>query len=972
VKNYIPMGAVSALSHAIKGNEGTFEEFGLSHLVAHTPVEPTVLTGYLKAAVEAFRVALPTATAAATDGATGGAADRLRDVCSWKSETDEDMVRILAEVLLSADLAIPMLESLRSSNEEWESGELLLEYLLACLMAPNPHMRHWSIKALWCTLKAYSQLGDGSGAAASRKGSVEAANGAARRGLLAQQIDEEGGFLGLASQHLLYVASPDDENADVPPVAEVLPLDAPGCTALIEIATSSILKPSDGVDGDHVLETFGKSIDTAEGADVALQLLLNWLAAAGKDLTMELRRRVLKDLFVLIMRSKPNCQVLAKLEHWQRCLLPALELLPGTAAQRDEAQDEVYKYTVNICTFVHGMQFGQSRATFATGLNCTMLALYEDYGWAYDAVTVARNVLVSLVGRVQKSARLWKTQLDATEWESVWELVAIVEDFMFSRLAKVHEVEQDYLLTRRNDHIAANPHKSSRGSVRVKFEPLGEKSKGLALGSLAKRDTRKDEVGVHINPTQLTCDDTMLAQAVVSLLMALGFKPVSTEAAATAQAEVASKKERDQLKRGHEAANAFNDYVSLFTSIDHSISSREEGKDEEDVQQEQLQAVLEKVSSFLEKRQRKGIGFGFFSKAKKKNIAQSLQKNVTRQRAKRLIQAAAEKKNQEQAAIASADALADAASGGDQKAEELSLEALAASSFTCRACMKEVTEKDEGAVNALGRAWHKDCFTCFECKCPLHDSEFFSPGGGDAGPVRADTLFDWPYCADHYEAHCLPRCAGKDCGTPITLDGLQACGKCWHSEHFGCVVCSKSFEGGSFFEHDGQPYCDEHYYECHGERCHGCSEVIKEGSIFNALDHAWHPEHFVCVVCTTPFKDMEFYSHQGQAYCEEHYCENVLPKCAACGERVDFDYIEVGHAAVASAVAVAVVPVRAYGLLVRVCSPRTILALCANVRPAILASHTRWSQSLSTRAACAALTMAARRPSALPVASPRR
>jgi hypothetical protein len=912
VRNLTPSSAVKGLSNLVKGSEVPFEEFGLGHLVAHTPVGPGILSGYLTSTVVAFK-------AAAAAAGSGDVADRLQEACSWASGTDEEMVRIVAEVMCSSDLALPMLESLSATNSDWESGELLLEHVFACLMASDPHVRHWAIKILWFTLKAYTRI------SVDDQDSTDGTAGCC--GLLARQIEEEGGFVGLSSQHLLYVPATAEGGVEggveggaaassAPLMAQVLPLDAPSHTALLELTTSSVMMPSDGVNGDHVLETFGKAIDTANGGEAALQLLLNWLAAAGRDLTMEFRRRVLKDLFVLIMRSKPNCRVLANCEHWQRCLLPALELLPGDASQRNEAEDEVYKYTVNICTFTHGMQFGESRALFAAGLNCTMLALYEDYGWAYDAVTVARNVLISLAGRVQKSARLWKSQSDATEWESVWELVAIVEDFMFSRLAKVHEIEQGYLLTRRSDHPPTHPdRKISRGSVRAKFEPLGEKGKGLGSAIGNGRRTGRGEVGVHINPDKLTCDDTKLAQAVVSLLVAVGFKPDNKDPAAQAQKwrdEVAntgaSKKEKEQQKRGQEAANAFHDYLSLFTSIDHSITNREEENDGGDAgeggedggvkQQEQLQAVLEKVSAFLERRQRKGIGFGFFSKAKKKNIAQSLKNNVTKQRAKRLIQAATEEKKAAAARVTtSADALANAAAGGDQPAVEMSLEALAASSFTCRACLKEVTEKDEGAVNALGRAWHKDCFTCFECKCPLHDSEFFSPSTAGTSGVPAPqegTLFDWPYCADHYEAHCLPRCAGKDCGKPIALEGLQACGKCWHNDCFGCTICGNNFQGDSFFEHDGEPYCDAHYYEYHGERCHGCSEIIKEGDVFNAAGHPWHPEHFVCVVCTKPFADMEFYSHDGQAYCEEHYCENVLPKCTLCADRVDFDYIEVG------------------------------------------------------------------------------
>ena len=49
-------------------------------------------------------------------------------------------------------------------------------------------------------------------------------------------------------------------------------------------------------------------------------------------------------------------------------------------------------------------------------------------------------------------------------------------------------------------------------------------------------------------------------------------------------------------------------------------------------------------------------------------------------------------------------------------------------------------------------------------------------------------------------------------------------------------------------------------------------------------------------MCHKPFADMgmEFYTGpDGRTFCEEHYKETVFPNCTACGERVDFDYVEV-------------------------------------------------------------------------------
>ena len=105
----------------------------------------------------------------------------------------------------------------------------------------------------------------------------------------------------------------------------------------------------------------------------------------------------------------------------------------------------------------------------------------------------------------------------------------------------------------------------------------------------------------------------------------------------------------------------------------------------------------------------------------------------------------------------------------------------------------------------------------------------------------------------------MPKCANHECGKRVLADGISACGKSWHAQHFVCIVCqdplvskrsdsSSSSGAPSFFEHHGEPYCADHHYEKFGERCGGCGEIIKTDSVFHALGQAWHQEHFCCVV----------------------------------------------------------------------------------------------------------------------------
>ncbi|KPJ07936.1 Paxillin [Papilio machaon] len=48
-----------------------------------------------------------------------------------------------------------------------------------------------------------------------------------------------------------------------------------------------------------------------------------------------------------------------------------------------------------------------------------------------------------------------------------------------------------------------------------------------------------------------------------------------------------------------------------------------------------------------------------------------------------------------------------------------------------------------------------------------------------------------------------------------------------------CLVpleCREPFHGGSFFEHEGQPYCETHYHGKRGSLCAGCHKPIMHHS----------------------------------------------------------------------------------------------------------------------------------------------
>lgn len=60
--------------------------------------------------------------------------------------------------------------------------------------------------------------------------------------------------------------------------------------------------------------------------------------------------------------------------------------------------------------------------------------------------------------------------------------------------------------------------------------------------------------------------------------------------------------------------------------------------------------------------------------------------------------------------------------------------------------------------------------------------------------------------------------------------------------------CRQPFYGGSFFDHEGMPYCETHYHAKRGSLCAGCSKPIT-GRCITAMFRKFHPEHFVCAFC---------------------------------------------------------------------------------------------------------------------------
>ncbi|KAJ8043973.1 Paxillin [Holothuria leucospilota] len=185
----------------------------------------------------------------------------------------------------------------------------------------------------------------------------------------------------------------------------------------------------------------------------------------------------------------------------------------------------------------------------------------------------------------------------------------------------------------------------------------------------------------------------------------------------------------------------------------------------------------------------------------------------------------------------------------------------------CAACNKQIVGQ---IVTALGKTWHPEHFVCAECNMELGSENFFERD-------------DKAYCEKDYHHLFSPRCSY--CSGPILGTCITALEQTWHPEHFFCAQCGKNFGKDGFHEKNGKAYCPEDYFDMFAPKCGGCHMAIMDNYI-TALNVQWHPDCFVCGQCRKPFNGGSFFDHQGVPYCEIHYHAVRGSLCAGCNKPI--------------------------------------------------------------------------------------
>jgi len=110
-------------------------------------------------------------------------------------------------------------------------------------------------------------------------------------------------------------------------------------------------------------------------------------------------------------------------------------------------------------------------------------------------------------------------------------------------------------------------------------------------------------------------------------------------------------------------------------------------------------------------------------------------------------------------------------------------------SQTCGLCNNPVGG-GAGAVRALARLWHPQCFRCFNC----------------SKQMKSFVEFDGrAFCKKCYLQLHGARCLV--CQDPIEGKVLRAMGYSFHHQCFRCVACKVGLSGKQFFEHNNEPWC---------------------------------------------------------------------------------------------------------------------------------------------------------------------
>ncbi|XP_001960462.2 PDZ and LIM domain protein Zasp isoform X20 [Drosophila ananassae] len=113
---------------------------------------------------------------------------------------------------------------------------------------------------------------------------------------------------------------------------------------------------------------------------------------------------------------------------------------------------------------------------------------------------------------------------------------------------------------------------------------------------------------------------------------------------------------------------------------------------------------------------------------------------------------------------------------------------------TCSKCAGKIKGD---CLNAIGKHFHPECFTCGQCGKIFGNTPFFLEDGQ-------------AYCEADWNELFTTKCFA--CGFPVEAGDrwVEALNHNYHSQCFNCTFCKQNLEGQSFYNKGGRPFCKNH------------------------------------------------------------------------------------------------------------------------------------------------------------------
>jgi hypothetical protein len=242
------------------------------------------------------------------------------------------------------------------------------------------------------------------------------------RGILPEDPDVVSGAADVVPA--LYDRRLEGKAKDMMLLPKGVSLETPAYQALAEILIGATKKPSDPVKN---VELFGKRVVEP----TVLHVLFRVLPTA----TWETKCAVLKDLNVLVVKREENFAFFLQQPQWMSWMPPLLAGLPKKDENRSPEQSEYLKYVMNLFAMVFFYVFNK-KPDIDKVLSRFFAQLTLQVGWTAPAVGLGRSILSSLLVKVGNGAKRWKSQVDRPEWDSLFKVANVVEEFIFYRPAQ--------------------------------------------------------------------------------------------------------------------------------------------------------------------------------------------------------------------------------------------------------------------------------------------------------------------------------------------------------------------------------------------------------------------------------------------------------------------------------------------------------------------------------------------------------